>query len=204
MNKQKKPKCSKCKEPFMPYSSFEKYCIPCAIKVGQSNRAKVERKEIKIKNTERQDKKRKFKLNDVPHQKELTKTVFNRLRVLQEKKWFADRGLEPECISCGKTNMDWACGHFKPAGSQGIIRYDPMNTYLQCNRYCNMGLSGNIEGNKNTRGYKQGLRDRFGEEEGNKIIEYCETKTEVKKWSGVELKEMRKEFSKHIRGLENG
>jgi len=196
----KKPKLKKCKicpTKFQSFNSLQKVCsVPCAAELARSSREKKEARE-------HQDKKRKFKLNDVKHQKELTKTVFNRLRVLQEKKWFADRGLEPECISCGKTNMDWACGHFKPAGSQGIIRYDPMNTYLQCNRYCNMGLSGNIEGNKNTRGYKQGLRERFGEEEGNQIIEYCETNTEVKKWSGIELKDMRKEFSKQIRGIEN-
>ena len=99
--------------------------------------------------------------------------------------------------------MDWACGHFKTVSAQGNLRYDPINTYLQCNRYCNMGLSGNIEGNKNTHGYKKGLLKRFGEEEGLGIIEYCETHTEVKKWQCDELIERRQFFNKRIRELES-
>jgi len=193
----KKKQCRICKDKFQPFNSLERVCgVKCAIELVEIGRQKKEAKE-------RQDKKRKFKLNDTPHQHELTQTVFNRLRVLQEKKWFTDRGLEPECISCGKTDMDWCCGHLKTVGAQSNLRYDPVNTYLQCNFDCNNNLSGNIEGNKSRRGYKQGLRDRFGEDEGNKIIEYCETNTEVKKWTGVELKAMRKEFSRQIRGLTN-
>ena len=64
-----------------------------------------------------------------------------------------------------------------------------------------MGLSGNIEGNANTRGYKQGLIDRFGENKAREINEYCE-KDRVKKWSGQELISMRKKFSAEIRKLE--
>lgn len=194
----KQKKCKSCKELFIPYNSLQKVCynIKCALTLVEFDKS---RKEIK----KRQDKKRKFNENDLSKQHKLTKAVFNRLRVLQEKKWFADKGLEPECISCGKTNMDWCCGHFKTVGSQGNLRYDQMNTYLQCNWACNKNLSGNIEGSKTSRGYKQGLRERFGENEGNKIIEYCETNTEVKKWTGPELKEMRKQFSKQIRELYN-
>jgi len=39
----------------------------------------------------------------------------------------------------------------------------------------------NIEGNKNTRGYKVGLFERFDKEEAEAIIDYCETSTKVKK-----------------------
>ncbi|MCP4337249.1 MAG: hypothetical protein GY679_05385, partial [Mycoplasma sp.] len=76
------------------------------------------------------------------------------------------------------------------------------NTYLQCNKYCNMSLSGNINGDKNTRGYTQGLFDRFGNEQAEGIIHYCETSAEVKKWAWQELEAMRKEFNKNIRELE--
>lgn len=148
------------------------------------------------------ERKAKFNLNDVPRQHNLTQTVFNRMRVLQEVKWFKDRGLEPECISCGKTNMDFCCGHFKSRGAQGNLRYDVKNTFLQCNRYCNMALSGNIEGNKNTRGYKVGLVERFGKKEAEYIINYCEENTQVKKWTGPELQELRASFSIMIKELE--
>ena len=64
-----------------------------------------------------------------------------------------------------------------------------------------MALSGNIEGNKTTRGYKKGLIERFGEKEGNSIIEYCESATAPVDWSGEELIEFRKNINKKIREL---
>lgn len=154
----------------------------------------------KVSDKKHKERKAKFDLNDIPKQHKLTQTVFNRLRVLQELKWFEDRSLEPECISCGKKE-DFCCGHFKTRGSQGNLRYDVRNTFLQCNRYCNMGLSGNISGNKNTRGYIQGLLDRFGKEDAESIIEYCETSTQVKKWTGEELSDLRKKLNKQIKEL---
>ena len=178
-------------EPFRNWCSFD-----CAILIARKSKEKAYKKETtKLKKV--------FNSNDLGRQHDLTKTVFNKMRRLEELKWFHERGLEPECISCGKINMDWCCGHFKTVGSQGNLRYDQINTYLQCNRYCNKGLSGNIEGNKTTRGYKKGLLLRFGEDEGQWIIDYCEIHTEVKKWQCDELIERRQFFNKRIRELEN-
>jgi len=143
-----------------------------------------------------------FKGNDLSWQHKQTQKSFNKLRKLQEFKWFSDRGLEPVCISCGGKNMDWCCGHYKTVGSQGSLRYDYDNTKLQCNRYCNKGLSGNINGNRTSRGYLIGLHDRFGKEEAERIILYC-SKDNVKKWTCEELGEMRKLFNREIRELES-
>lgn len=192
----KKRKCVNCKE----YGEVDKgivkssfYCsVDCMAEYGCKNRFKGAEKL-------RKQKKRKVVESDIEKQHVLTQKSFNRMRVLQEKIWFAERGLEPECISCGKTKMDWCCGHFKTRGSQGNLRYDEKNTYLQCNRYCNFALSGNINGNKTTRGYIRGLHDRYGDDGARKIIEYCETNTQVKKWTCEELIEMRKKFNKKIR-----
>ena len=171
-----------------------------AAKWGYANKAKGAKIVQKSADKKHAARKKEFRLNDVPHQHKLTQAVFNKLRVLEEIKWFSDRGLEPECISCGKKNMDWCCGHFKSRGAQGNLRYDKKNTYLQCNRYCNMALSGNIAGNKTTRGYAAGLFVRFGEASKD-IIDYCESSTAVKKWTGEELQEMRKQFNKQIKEL---
>ena len=130
-----------------------------------------------------------------------TQTSFNRMRKLQEFLWFKKRELEPTCISCGKPNMDWCTGHYKSRGSSGHLRYDRHNTFLQCNKNCNKSLSGNIEGNANFRGFKQGLRDRFGDKDGELIMEYCE-QDKVYKWTCEELESMRKEFNAEIRKLE--
>lgn len=184
----------------MPINTLQACCFEplCALAVVRQKAEKVRKdQEIQWKNDRLE-----LDRSKLSWQHAQTKTSFNRMRVLEEKVYFAKIGKELECISCGKKNMDWCCGHLKTVGAQGNLRYDRKNTYLQCNKYCNKSLSGNIEGNKNTRGYKQGLRDRFGEEEGNKIIEYCETHTEVKKWTREEIEALRKECNKRIRELE--
>jgi len=198
-------KCTNCKDRFprdqmtpLPAGNF--HSQDCIIEYAIREGGK------KIKTKEKKDhvlRKKVFQINDVRHQHKLTQAVFNKLRRLQEFKWFSDRGLEPYCISCGKTSTDWCCGHFKTVGSQGSLRYDEMNTYLQCNRYCNMGLSGNIGGNKNSAGYLKGLELRFGKEKANKIIKYCES-DKVKKWTGQELFDMRKQFNLEIKQLTKG
>ena len=195
----KKRRCRQCKS----YKIADKGVLInggfyCSIDHATKYAFKNKERGRKVKHREQ---KKELKSNDVIYQHKLTQVVFNRLRVMQEIKWFNDRGLEPECISCGKVNMDWCCGHYKSRGAQGNLRYDPLNTFLQCNRYCNMALSGNISGNKNTRGYEVGLTERFGDEHAKYIMDYCESNTEVKKWTGEELQEMRKEFNRQIKLL---
>lgn len=166
-----------------------KFCsFDCATKYGKKKAD--QKKELEFK-----ERKAKFKDNDLAKQHELTQKVFNRVRVKQEKLWFYKQNREPECISCGKTNMDWCCGHYKTRGSSGALRYDEKNTYLQCNRYCNCGLSGNINGNATTRGYTQGLLDRFGIEEGQAAVDYCDANQgNIKKWTAQEVKQLRNSY----------
>ncbi|HHZ71388.1 MAG TPA: hypothetical protein EYN54_14170 [Methylococcaceae bacterium] len=200
-----KRKCKNCNERVREYIVINNvaYCsFESAVQYANNNKAKGAEINRKSADKVHRDKKKTFRLSDTKLQHDLTQPVFNKLRVLQEKKWFTDRGLEPQCISCGKENMDWCCGHFKSRGAQGNLRYDEKNTYLQCNRYCNMALSGNIAGNKTTRGYAAGLLVRFGEASKD-IIEYCESSTAVKKWTGEELQAMRKEFNLQIKELNN-
>ena len=59
-----------------------------------------------------------------------------------------------------------------------------------------MAKSGDIEG------YKRGLKLRFGDVEGSKIIEYCESENSPIKWAWQGLEIMRAEFNKEIRQLE--
>ena len=206
--KAKRKKCDICKELFWPRNSFQVVCHrpACAIAFAKDKaRVTAQRKRLtEAQNASDRAALREFRAKDVQYQHKLTQKVFNRMRVLQEFKWFEEQGLEPECISCGKTKMDWCCSHLKTQSAQGILRYDPMNTYLACNRYCNMGLSGNINGTKTTRGYIQGLHDRFGDEHAQKIIDYCDSQTAPRKYTGYELQDMRAKFAKAIRLLEAG
>ena len=176
----KQKTCPICKGKFTPFQTTQRVDSPeCAL---EFNRQKD------IKKTKKRDiaAKKAFYDKDLKWQHKQTQPVFNKLRKLQELKWFKDKGLEPECISCGKKDMDWCCGHLKTVGSQGALRYSEINSYLQCNRYCNMGLSGNINGNSSTRGYLVGLVHRFGAVEAARITDYCDV-NRVKKWTCEEL-----------------
>lgn len=202
MNQAKQKKCKQCKSPFTPFNSLQKVCgAQCAQAFAIAER---EKKEAKTKSDEVKRVRQRLKQLDktsLPWQHKQTQKAFNKMRKLQEVLWFKERGLEPECISCGKTKMDWCCGHLKTVGAHSELRYDEVNTYLQCNRYCNQGLSGNINGNKTTRGYIQGLKDRFGETKASEIIAYVETRPN-KKWTWQEVEEIRKKCNEEIRRIE--
>jgi len=196
----KKRRCLHCKE----YSLMDEMlrCNAgwfCGIEHMQEYGSKKSAK-IKVKQEKESDNKRKkaFRLSDTDYQHKLTKPVFNKMRRLEELKWFADRGLEPTCISCQKPlgGDQWCCGHNKTSGGNSRLRYDRKNTYLQHNHNCNKHKSGDIEG------YKKGLILRFGEDEGNSIIAYCEENRHAKKWTGEELESMRKEFNAEIKLME--
>jgi hypothetical protein len=194
-----KPKeCKMCREQFYPSNSLQRVCsMACALDLAQRD------KEKKFK-AETREMKKQYQSKDLSWQHAQCKVAFNKLRRLQELKWFSDRGIEPTCISCGnpKGGDIWANGHFKTVGSQGNLRYDPKNCYLQHNKRCNKDLSGDIYGTKTTHGYIQGLKNRFGEEEAQKIIDYCETNTQTVKWTCEQLEAIRKEWNKEIRLLE--
>lgn len=202
MNKEPKQKrCPVCRDMYTPkrYGLRLTRCCDnpgCRLDYAQGVKAKEFDKETRRRKIE-------FKSKDLSWQKEQCQKVFNTLRRLQELKWFSDRGLEPTCISCGKPKGGdiWCNGHLKTVGAQGGLRFDPMNSYLQHNRRCNSDLSGDIYGTKTTHGYLQGLKNRFGEEEAARIIEYCETNTQVVKLTCEELEAMRKEWNKEIREL---
>ncbi len=205
-------KCAVCGEIYTPVRinlKLTKVCMNpgCILDYAQGIRAKEQRKlERKQKKEVKANKVALIEFNkkDLSWQHKQCQTVFNKLRRLQEFKWFYDRGLEPTCISCGKPkgNDTWCNGHFKTRGAQSGLRYDPMNSYLQHNYHCNQNLSGDIYGTKTTHGYIQGLKNRFGEEEAQKIIDYCETNTKIVKWTWEQLEQMRKEWNKEIRQLE--
>lgn len=129
-----------------------------------------------------------------------TQPVFNKLRRLQELKWFSDRGLEPICISCQKPlgNDQWCNGHLKTVGSNGRLRYDFTNSYLQHNYNCNQQKSGDIDG------YKKGLFARFGETKAQEIIDYCESNNSPIKRSWQDIEILRIEFNKQIKDLNSG
>ena len=194
-------KCCGCKDRFeaetmmtLPAGQF--HSMDCAISYSNAKQERA-RARLKVKAGKATRAATKAaKKKDLRWQHKVTQAAFNKMRVQEELAWFKDRGLEPTCISCGNPlgGDQWCCGHFKTRGAQSGLRYDRRNTFLQHNRRCNMMLSGDIEGTKTTRGYKQGLIDRFGEEEGQAIIDYCQINVEPIKWQWEVLEKNRAEY----------
>lgn len=212
----RKKRCKQCKEYvdvknglhvpvgfFCCFNHAREFATLALVKRQQAQRAKAKQSQAK-RSKANSAALRDHNAQDLGWQHKQTQKAFNKMRKLEEKKWFKDRGLEPECISCGKHlgGDQWCCGHFKTLGAQPELRYDRRNTYLQHNYNCNKNLSGDITGTKTTRGYKNGLRERFGAAEGQAIIDYCESHTASKKWTCDELDTFRKECNEKIRILE--
>ena len=195
-------KCKVCHSKYKARYFLQKTCLdPVCL-------AKWSKEDVKLKNstTEKvkriESKKSKKDLLDLNRrslkwQHDKTQPVFNKLRRLQEFKWFADRDLEPVCISCEKPigNDQWCNGHFKSVGANGRLRYDFKNSYLQHNNHCNKHKSGDAVA------YESGLISRFGEDEGRAIIAYCEENNAPIKRTWQELESIRKEFNKQIKVL---
>lgn len=198
----KQKRCPVCSDMYTPkrYGLRLTRCCEnagCRLDYAQGVRAKEDSKDAK-------QKKKEFYQKDIRWQHKQCQPVFNKLRRLQEFKWFKGLGIEPYCISCGQPlgGDTWACGHFRSVGSNSQLRYDPVNTYLQHNNRCNKNLSGDINGTATTKGYKQGLIDRFGEDLALWITDYCEIHNDPVKWDWEKMEAMRAEWNAEIRKLE--
>jgi len=206
------PLASKCTTPMckLRFASAE-----CRSRVAMTNLKKIEAKRTKkaavvVKqkkkaiNKRNSDFKTKVQGSDLTHQLALTQKIFNRMRKLEE----FNGALKPICVSCEKAanlgNLgDFACGHFKTVGGFPELRFNTLNTWLQCNRYCNCMLSGNIAGNKNSIGYKQGLKNMFDGAE--KLMVYlerphknytrdCESLKVVRAWCAGRVRQLEKDL----------
>jgi hypothetical protein len=201
--------CTGCKKRFPTDSLFttpvgSKFCTrDCATTYiyNKKNRAQSRAKVIDKECKEAGKALKELNQRTLSWQEKETQKAFNKMRKAEEILWFQTHQLEPTCISCGKPKGGdiWACGHFKTQGGNSRLRYDRANTYLQHNRRCNSDLSGDIYGTSTTHGYVEGLKLRFGDQEGQQIINYCEANTHPIKRTCEELQQMRKEFNQCYR-----
>lgn len=155
-------KCRGCKEYFRPpeESPGIRHCSPdCAQAIHDRRRAKErlqqERAQKRAKAAQKKvnaRKKREFYENDTKRRREAATHWFN--------KFIRGRDSGNPCISCDTTkpNIQYAAGHFIPAGSCTALRFDELNVHRQCNVYCNQHKSGNRVA------YRESLIKKFGQE----------------------------------------
>lgn len=147
-------KCLNCKAPFIPkHSSLEKYCQleDCRIKYAL----------VTISNKKLSDEKKKkqewSKEKIILKEKLMTLSDYEREAKKSFQKWIRLRDDKLPCISCGNSKtIDWAGGHFYPAGIYSGLMFDERNCHKQCNTHCNKYLSGNLLE------YRKGLIKRYG------------------------------------------
>ena len=169
------PRCKVCKDKFEPKYFLQKTCFDpsCILEWKNKVKAKEWKQEKKVL-------KDKLKTNS-DHVKEL-QVIFNKFIRAR------DKGLN--CISCGNPAKKENAGHYRSAGGSPEYRFNEKNVHLQC-EYCNTFLHGNLIE------YRKGLIKKIGLEE----VEKLESKTEAKKYSILELIEMKVIYKDKIKKL---
>jgi len=147
----------------------------------RKRKAKEERQKHKLR-------KREFIKNDLPRQKALTQTVFNKMIRLLDK--------DQPCISCNRPATwqgQWHASHVLSVGSMPALRYNACNCYKACS-ICNKWLSGNIAE------AKKGVIARYG----LRMINFLEGPHAPAHFECEDLIELRALFSAECRRLEDG
>lgn len=173
MKKIKLKKCKICKAEFEPFNSIQAWCSPkCGYELSQK---KLEAKSKRAEQSFRKETRKR---------KEALKSKSDWLNDAQKacNAYIRERDKGKGCISCGttKTGIQYCAGHFKTRGGHPELRFHPMNIFLQCNKRCNLELSGNIAE------YRPRLIDRIG----IKNVEWLEGKHEIQHLSIPEIKEI--------------
>lgn len=151
----KQKTCKWCKTKFTPERPSKICCSPdCEYDYGlkhasraEANRAREDRKTVKIKLQEMEPKSYWWKR---------AKKAFNA--------WVRARDEGKECISCdtiliklGRVGGDYDAGHRRSVGSAKHLEFDERNVHGQC-KYCNDRLAGNPDA------YNAKLPSRIGQE----------------------------------------
>lgn len=164
-----------------------------ADKRAAARAANVVERERKAERRKYRRQKQEFYANDYSKQFDLTKKAAQKLANRLDDSF--------GCISCGCARSVQFCGgHFRTVGAHRELALDLRNIHGQCNRNCNMGLSGNIGGTKTTRGYRAGLLERYG----SAFVEFLETARPAERLTCSVLSSLRAEYRSEIRRLEKG
>jgi radical SAM superfamily enzyme YgiQ (UPF0313 family) len=178
--------------------------IPCSIVIGKKlvaqQRAMYERSRAKQAKEEKQKhtkQRKEFKANDLPHQKELTRRVFNTMiRLL-------DRG--KCCPTCDEPLIEgeYDAGHVRTVASCPQLRFDARACFGQC-RKCNG--SGTIR--KRVKKTQEVVSDLYKawilSEFGQAYYDWLYGPHELTHYACETLHIMRKEFAAEIKRLEQG
>jgi hypothetical protein len=175
----KQKKCRMCPNKFPQFNSLHVVCsTACAIRMAEEKpKALVTLGQRRLKESRRETRQKKLAIKSLSEWHEDVKLYFNRFIRLRDGK---------VCISCGtqKPTIQYCAGHFRTVGAAGHLRYNEDNVHSQCNKRCNLELSGNL------RAYRPALIAKIGQER----FEAIENNNAVHKWTIDELKALKKHY----------
>ena len=132
--------CRGCGDKFIPWNSTQQVCnTVCAIEYQDRKKEKALKRDIKQAD--------KIKRKDIRKRKDKLKSKSDYMREAQTACNAYIRARDgKKCISCGteKPDIQYCAGHFKTRGAHPSLRFHPFNISAQCNKRCNLMLSGNI------------------------------------------------------------
>lgn len=175
--------------------------VGCEAKYGleRSRKAQESRRRAEKRKAAQETKKHKAERNEAKarnyaYQFDLTKKTAQKLA--NRLDWALP------CICCDEPRgkAQFCGGHGKSAGAHPELALDLRNIHGQRNALCNQHKSGNWAGDKHSKGYKQGLIDRYGIE----LLAWLESYHPPAKRTCDELIALRKVYAAEIRRLERG
>lgn len=178
---------------FCDYDHATQYGQEAGRKLRQSTE-RAEKKAVKADKQANRKALKDYREKDHSYQFKLTKKAAQALANALDAKL--------PCICCDtpRGKQQFCGGHFKTGKAHPELSLSLLNIHGQANRNCNEGKSGNINGDKHSKGYKQGLIDRYGQW----LVDYLESYHPPRKFTCEELIAMRKEFAAETRRLKKG
>jgi len=162
----------------MPFSSMTKACsVPCSLELVEDQKRKIARKDLR-------DGRERLKTKS-GHLADAQK-AFNR--------YIRARDHDEPCISCGTRNplIQYCAGHYFTVGGHPELRFEELNVHKQCNKNCNMELSGNIAA------YRVNLVKKIGEP----LMAWLEGPHQAKNYIIEDIKMLKAEFNARALKLE--
>lgn len=149
-------------------------------------RAKAVRaQEVEAKNAAKLDRERMMAVKPISYWMKRAQSAFNA--------WVRARDAGQPCISCGRIHQGQNhAGHYRPAGSNPELRFEPDNCHLQC-APCNSHLSGNLGK------YRPALIAKIGLER----VEWLEGPHEPKRYRKEDYQTIESEYKAKLKELQS-
>ena len=171
---------------FIDYSHAIMHSIDVSRKRSERLRLKALRvHEQEAKNAAKRDRERKMAVKPLSYWMKRAQSAFNA--------WVRARDAGQPCISCGRHHQGQNhAGHYRPAGSNPELRFEPDNCHLQC-APCNSHLSGNLTA------YRPALIAKVGLER----VEWLEGPHDPKRYRKEDYRAIEAEYKAKLKELKS-